>query len=43
MDARLEGIAASAGIADGTAFVYRKHELAVPHRPITDTTAEIDR
>ena len=43
MDARLEGIVASAGIADGTAFIYRNHELAVPNRPITDTAAEADR
>ena len=43
IDARLEGIVASAGIAHGTAFIYRNHELAVPNRPITDTAAEADR
>lgn len=40
---QLEGISASAGIATGTAFVFRKQDLTVPNRSVSDVTAEIGR
>ena len=42
-EVRINGIAASPGIAIGRAFVYRKQALLVEKRQVADVKVEIDK